>query len=66
VEEQKAGAVVALPARETRPVRECGPGAGELVGRHRHGGGGITAHPVGSVSGERCGVAHRGVQGVGL
>ncbi|MFE7793601.1 hypothetical protein [Streptomyces sp. NPDC057460] len=37
VEAKQAGVVMALPARETRPVEERSSGADELVHRHRHG-----------------------------
>lgn len=66
VEAKKVGAVTALPARTTRPVERCGLGTDDLVHRHWRGGRGIAVHPVGSVHYAYYGVAHRGVQEVGL
>ncbi|MGW5277765.1 hypothetical protein ACWEQP_35725 [Streptomyces sp. NPDC004044] len=66
VETKQLGVVLALPARETRPVEERSSGTDELVHRHWRGGGGLTTHPVGSLPHEHRDVAHRGVQGVGL
>ncbi|WP_328921091.1 MULTISPECIES: hypothetical protein [unclassified Streptomyces] len=37
VEAKQVGVVMALPARETRPVEERSSGTDELVHRHRHG-----------------------------
>lgn len=53
------------PAREPGPTAR-GSGTGELLPRPRHGGHGITAHPVGSASCKPYGVARHGTQGVGL
>ena len=66
VEAEKADAVMAPTARETRPVEQRGSGADELIHRHRRCGRGIAEHPDGSRSHEHYGVAHRRVQGVEL
>ncbi|AVH60753.1 hypothetical protein C4B68_38980 [Streptomyces dengpaensis] len=66
VEAENVGAVMALPARDTRPLEERGLGTDDLVHRHWRGGRGIAAHPVGGLSHVHYGVAHCGVQRVGL